>query len=140
MPRSFYILSSELNLGGNPQLRFLQFNLCFENDESKEAQDDVIRVFNSICESITSSSLVVEVYGLPTEWEACSSIQNMLLALSIRVENFCICLSEEHWNERASMEKERMQKLFSRLYEVGVVVEEFLDAEKSVSGYSQTSR
>ena len=135
----FYILFSELNFSGNPQLRFLQFNLRFEDAESREMQDDVIRGFSSICESVTSRSLVVEVYGLPKEWEVCSSIQNTLLALSERVENFCICLSEIHWDERVSMKKGRMQKLFSRLYEVGMVVENFLDDEESVSRYSQTS-
>ena len=127
----------ELNLSGNPQLRLLKFTLCFENDESRELRDDVVRSFNSICESVTSNFLVVEVYGLPKEWEVCSSIQDMLLALSARVESFHFYLSERHWDDEVSVNRESIRELFSKLYEKEVVIEELLYDSQSVSHHFQ---
>ena len=86
----------------------------------RESQDDVIRWFNSICESVTSKSLVVEVRRFTEEVEICDKIQDTLLALYERIETFSVYLKP------GTEEK----GLFSKLYEVGIVVEENIDEDK----------
>ena len=108
------MLSSEIDLRKDPHLRLLQFNLCLHNSEIRKSQDDVIRWFNSICESVTSKSLVVEVCGFTEEVAICNKIQDTLLALYERIETFSVCLPLGTKEEG----------LFSKLYEVGIVVEE----------------
>ena len=110
----FYMLSSEIDLRKNPHLRLLGFNLNLGRSRIRKSQDDVIRWFNSICESVTSKSLVVEVRRFPEEVEICDKIQDTLLALCERIETFSVYL--------APGTKER--GLFSKLYEAGIVVEE----------------
>ena len=113
---SFYMLSSEIDLRKNPHLRLLQFDLRLGRSEIRESQNDVIRWFNSICESVTSKSLVVEVLDFSEEVEICDKIQDTLLALRERIETFSVYLRPEKKN----------QGLFSKLYEVGIVIEEFI--------------
>ena len=89
----FYIFASEIDLSRNLHLRLLQFdlklstefNFDFNIEKMRKSQDDVIRWFNSICESVTSKSLVVEVGNFPTEVEICDKIQDTLLALRERI-------------------------------------------------------
>ena len=107
------MLSSEIDLRKNPHLRLLQ--LYFSG--IKQSQDDVIRWFNSICESVTSKSLVVEVRRFTEEVEICDKIQDTLLALYERIETFSVYLTP------GTKEK----RLFPKLYEVGIVVEEDID-------------
>ena len=116
----FYILSSEIGLRKNPHLRLLQFDLRLYNSEIRKSQDDVIRWFNSICESVTSKSPVVEVRGLNEEVEICDKIQDTLLALYERIETFSVYLTPGTKEEG----------LFSKLYEVGIVVEEDIDEDE----------
>ena len=94
----------------------LQFDLRLENTQNEELQNNVIGWFSSICESITSNSLVVEVCGLPEESQICNKIENVLLALSERIETLSVYLPQG-------------TNLFSRLCRVRVVVE-------STAGYS----
>ena len=110
----FYILSSEIDLRKNPHLRLLQFDLNLNRQEIRESQGDVIRWFNSICESVTSNSLIVEVDTLFMEVAICDKIQDTLLALRERIETFSVYL--------ASGTKE--EGLFPKLYTAGLVVEE----------------
>ena len=110
----FYMLSSEIDLRKNPHLRLLQFSLNLNGQQTKKLQDNVIRWFNSICESVTSKSLVVEVRGFTEEVEICNKIQDTLLALYERTETFSVYLTPGTKEEG----------LFSKLYEVGIVVEE----------------
>ena len=112
----FYILSSEIDLRKNPHLRLLQFDLCLDNSEFRKSQDDMIRWFNSICESVTSKSLVVEVRWFSEKVEICDKIQDTLLALYERIETFSVYL----------IPGTKKQGLFSKLYEVGIVVEEVI--------------
>ena len=99
----FYIIASEtFDLSKNPHLRLLQLdlNLSLEFDldviieEIEKSQDDVIRPFNSICESVTSKSLVVEVLNFSMEVEMCDKIQDTLLALRGRIETFSVYLRQ----------------------------------------------
>ena len=88
-----YMLSSETDLRKNPHLRLLQFDLRFDNSEIKESRDDVIQWLNSICQSVTSESLVVEVRWFPEEVEICDKIQDTLLVLYERIETFSVYLT-----------------------------------------------
>ena len=122
----FYILSSEIDLRKNPHLRLLQFDLNLDFSAVIKSLDDVIRWFNSICESVTSKSLVVEVRDFSEEVEICDKIQDTLLALYERIETFSVYLTP------GTKEK----RLFSQLYEAGIVVQRYLryDTDKQV-GY-----
>ena len=111
------MLSSEIDIRKNPHLRLLQFDLRLHRSEIRKSQDDVIRWFNSICESVTSKSLVVEVRGFTEEVAICNKIQDTLLALYERIETFSVYLTP------GTKEK----RLFSKLYEVGIVIEEDID-------------
>ena len=107
-----YVHASEtFDLSKNPHLRLLQ--LDFNGSE-----DDAIRWFNSICESVTSKSLVVEVLNYSMEIKICDKIQDTLLALRERIETFSVYLTP------GTEEK----GLFSKLYEAGIVIEEHIDA------------
>ena len=111
----FYILPSEtFDLSKNPHLRLLQFDLHLNEEDIRASQGDVIRWFNSICESVTSKSLIVEVGNFFMGVEICDKIQDTLLALCERIETFSVYL--------APGTKEK--GLFSKLYEVGIVIEE----------------
>ena len=88
----FYILSSEIDLRKNPHLRLLQFDFSLWEKKIRDSQDNVIRWFNSICESVTSNSLVVEVRDFSEEVEICDKIQDTLLALHERIETFSVYL------------------------------------------------
>ena len=110
----FYMLSSEIDLRKNPHLRLLQFDFDLDNSEIRKSRDDVIRWFNSICESVTSKSLVVEVRRFTEEVEICDRIQDTLLFLYDRFESFSVYLTPGT----------KENGLFSKLYEVGIVIEE----------------
>ena len=122
----FYMLSSEIDLRRNPHLRLLQFDLNLNDREIRKSQDDVIRWFDSICESVTSKSLVVEVRGFTEEVEICDKIQDTLLALYERIETFSVYLTPGI----------KAQALFSKLYEAEIVIEDYtgLVTDKAV-GY-----
>ena len=139
---SFYILSSEIDLRKNPHLRLLQFDFSFEMENIRDSQDDVIRWFNSICESVTSRSLVVGLYGLSNESETCNKIQEILLALHARIENLSIFISGKRHDGTEGVDLEDVRKLFSRLYEAGIVFEKWLaySGDGAVSGYLLTSK
>ena len=84
----------------------------------------MIRWFSSLCKSVTSKSLVVEVRGFSKEAEICNRIQDILLVLYKRIETLSVHLT------RGTRER----CLFSKLYEEGIVVEEDLwpDKDKQV--------
>ena len=132
----FYILSSEIDLRRNLHLRLLQFDFSLWNKEIRESQDDVIRWFNSICESVTSRSLVVCLYGLSNESEICNNIQDMLLALHTRIDTLSIFLSTRSFYRESKVDMKDVRKLFSRLYEAGIVFEKWLFyfGDEAVSG------
>ena len=127
----FYILSSEIDLRKNPHLLLLQFDLNLDFSAVIKSLDDLIRWFNSICESVTSTSFVVEVLNFPMEVEICDKIQDTLLALRERIETFSVYLTPgtKKWG------------LFSKLYEVGIVIEEDIgyNEDKQVSHSIPTS-
>ena len=137
----FYILASEIDLRKNPHLRLLQFDFYFGVEKIRDSQDDVIRWINSICESVTSRSLVVGLDGLINESEICNKIQDMLLALHTRVETLSIFLSTECFSGQ-NVDLEDVRKLFPRLYEAGIVVEKWLDyfGDETVSDDLLTSK
>ena len=125
------MLSSEIDLRKNPHLRLLQFDLNLDFSTVRKSQDDVIRWFNSICESVTSKSLVVEVRGFTEKEAICNKIQDTLLALYERTETFSVYLTP------GTKEK----GLFSKLHEAGIVVEEdvWYDEDKQVGDCILTS-
>ena len=135
----FYILSSEIDLRKNPHLRLLQFSFSIEQEKIRDSQDDVIQWFNSICESVTSRSLAVRLYGLSNESDISNKIQDVLLALHTRIETLSIFLSTKCFPGQ-KVDLEDVRKLFSRLYEAGVVVEKLLDGDEEVSSYLLTSK
>ena len=137
----FYILSSEVDLSKNPHLQLLQFDFSLWEKKIRDSQDDVIRWFNSICESVTSRSLVVGLFGLSDESEICNKIQDMLLALHTRIGTLSVFLSRDCFYEQDVGSKD-VRKLFSRLYETGIVVEKRLDwyRYEAVSGRFLTSK
>ena len=120
-PHTFYMLASEIDVRKSSHLRLLQFNLNLIFKEIRESQDDVIRWFNSICESVTSKSLVVEV-RVSEKVESCNKIQDTLLALYERIDTFSVYLTPGT----------KRNGLFSKLYELGIVVEEYIDEDKQV--------
>ena len=138
----FYILSSEIDLRKNSHLRLLQFNFSLDEEKIRDSQDDVIRWFNSICESVTSRSLVVSLDGFFNKPEICNKIQEILLALHARIENLSIFISGKDDIGRQVVDLEDMRKLFPRLYEAGIVVEKWLaySGDEAVSGYLLTSK
>ena len=137
----FYILSSEIDLRKSPHLRLLRFNFSFEVEKIRDSQDDVIRWFNSICESVTSRSLVVGLERLVNESEICNKIEDMLLAFHTRIETLSVFLSGSCFYGQ-DLDMEDVRKLFSRLYEKGIVVEKWLDrdGDEAVSGYLLISK
>ena len=102
----------------------------------------MIQWFNSICESVTSRSLVVGLYGLVNESETCNKIQEILLALHARIENLSIFISGKRHDGTEGVDLKDVRKLFSRLYETGIVVEKWLDRDRdeAVSGYLLISK
>ena len=136
----FYILSSEINLCKNPHLQLLQFNFSLWTEMNGDLQDDMIRWINSICESVTSRSLVVELCGLSNESEICHRIEDILLSLHTRIETLSMFISTKCFSGQ-KVDLEDVRKLFSRLYEVGIVVEKWLgwNGNEVVSGYFLTS-
>ena len=137
---SFDILSSEIDLRKNTHLRLLQFDLSLEEVSIRGSQGDVVQWFNSICKSVTSRSLVVCLYGLSNKLKICNKIQDMLLALHARIETLSIFLSGRSFFTGQKVDLEDVRKLFSRLYEEGIVVEKWLDRNEEVSGYVLTSK
>ena len=138
----FYILSSEIDLRKNTHLRLLQFNFSLGKKKIRDTQDDVIQWFNSICESVTSRSLVVGLEGLFNESEICTKIQDVLLALHTRIGTLSIFLSTKCFPREQNVDLKDVRKLFPRLYEAGIVVEKRLywDRDEAVSGYLLTSK
>ena len=88
----FDTLSLEIDLRNCPRLRLLQLNLRLDSQPSRKLQGDVIRWLDSICESVTSNSLVVEVHGFRRNLEICSEIEDMFLALYERVDTLLVYL------------------------------------------------
>ena len=112
-----------MDLRKNPQLRLLRFYFRLNDKEIRESPKDVLRWFNSICESVTSKSLVVEVDGLFNESEICNKIQDILLALHMRIENLSVFLSRECFPSQQNVGPNDLLKLFSKLYVAGIVAE-----------------
>ena len=137
----FYILSSEIDLRKNSHLRLLWFDFSLREKKIRDSQDDVIRWFKSICESVTSRSLVVCLDGLSNEPEICNKIQDILLALHTGIETLSVFLSGSCFYGQ-DLDMEDVRKLFSRLYEKGIVVEKWLDrdGDEAVSGYLLISK
>ena len=100
----------------------------------------MIRWFNSICESVTSRSLIVCLDGLVNESEICNKIQDMFLALHTRIETLSIFVSGKDHLGMQVVDLDDVRKLFSRLYEAGIVVEKWLDRDEEVSGYLLTPK
>ena len=130
------MLSLEIDLRKNPHLRLLRFNFNLLEKKIRDSQDDVIRWFNSICESVTSRSLVVGLDGLPNESEICNKIEAILLALHTRIDTLSIFLSTESFYRASKVDMKDVRKLFSRLYEAGIVFEKWLFyfGDEAVSG------
>ena len=134
----FHVYLLEIDFRKNHHLRLLQVHFGLGKDKSRKSHN-AIRWFGSICESVTSKSLVVQLHGLINESELCDKIQDALLALYGRIETLSIFLSGDHGDFRGKIDLEDLRKLFSRLYEVGIVVEKLLDKDEAVGDYLLTS-
>ena len=136
----FYILCLEIDLRKNSHLRLLQFNFHLEDNGIRDEQNDVIGWFSSICESVTSRSLLVGLTGLFNETDICSKIQDIVLALHTRIETLSIFLSIKSFPRPSNVSLEDVRKLFPRLYEAGIVVEKWLDRDEAVRRYLLTPK
>ena len=134
------VLSSEIDLRRNPNLRVLQLNFHFEDEKTRESQDDLLRWFDSICESVISNSLVMEVPGLSDEPDICNKMQETLLRLHARAVNLYVYLTHENQWGYEFMKIDDMRKLFSRLYDAGIVIEKRLNDNELVSHRFLTSK
>ena len=132
---SFYMFSLEIDLRKDPNLRLLQLKLRLDDKEIGQRQGTVVRWFNSICESVISGSLVVEVVEFTKQVEICNKIQDTIIALNARIETLSVYLFNTDELETKVMEMDDMRKLFPKLYEKGIVIEKRLDREESVSYY-----
>ena len=137
---SFYVLSPGINLRKNPNLRVLQLNFHFEDEKTRESQDDLLRWFDSICESVISRSLIIEFHGLCDEPEICNKMQETLLRLHARAVNLYVYLTHENQWGYEFMKIDDMRKLFSRLYDAGIVIEKRLNDNELVSHRFLTSK
>ena len=136
------MLSSEIDLRKNPHLHSLRFDLGLGNGRNRKLQDNVIRWFNSICESITSKSLIIEVCDPPEGAQICNKIQDTLLALNARIETLSVQLFRSYSDASTTKKKRKkdFRKLFPKLYEKGVVVERHRKGDKLVCSYFLTSK
>ena len=135
----FYMYSSEIDLHKNPRLRLLQLDLNFRERKLIKLRDDAIRWFDSICKSVTSKSLVIEVRDFSEKAKICNKIQDTLLALNARIGTLAICLLDSH-QLRVSSEIDVIRKLFPRLCRKGIVIKRRLSDNESVCGYFFTSK
>ena len=111
-----------------PHLRLLRFSLHIEKETIRTFPEYVIDWCSSIFESVTSNSLVVELAGFPRDVKSCDMIQNSLLSLNARLETFSV------YSPR-TMDIENKERLFSRLYEAGIVVYGFISPAQAVRRY-----
>ena len=125
------MLSAAIDLHRSPHLRLLQFNLHLDDVPNLLKKLNITQWFNSVCESVISTSLVVEVCDSYKDWLACNRIQDTLLALYERMDTFLVYLAPGT----------RERGLFSKLYEAGIVVEESIweDEDKQVGHNILTS-
>ena len=87
----FYMRSSGPNLRNNTRLRLLQVDLnIMHGDERKRKRAEW---FNSVCESVTSKSLVVELRRVSWNEKICNKIQDTILALKARTETLSVYVS-----------------------------------------------
>ena len=133
IPIPFYTLFSGINLRNHPYLQLLQFNLHLGNEEMRKSQDDITQWFNSICESVTSKLLVVEVCEFSNEAEICNKIQDSLLGLNARIETLSVYLPNTNMFRIEVMKMDDVRKLFPKLYAMGIVTEKHLNEDGSVS-------
>ena len=137
--RPFHMLSSEIDLRKNSQLRLLQVDLNLNNEKIRKSPDNVIQWFNSICQNVTSKSLVVEVRDFSEKAEICNKIQDTLLALNARIGSLSVYLLNTD-ARKSAIETGGTRKLFSNLYEKGIVIEKRLGWDESVCCYCLASK
>ena len=65
-------------------------------------------------------------------------MEDMLLALHTRIETLSVFLSRDCFY-RQDVDLEDVRKLFSRLYEAGIIIEKQVNGPEEVSGYHLTS-
>ena len=115
------MFSSEIDLRSHSHLRLLQFNLYLESEKVGKLRDDVICWFTSICESVMSKSLVVEVRGFSEKVEIYNKIEDTLLAMHERIGGFSVYFTPQT----------KAQGLFSKLYKAGIVVEDYITVNEN---------
>ena len=127
----FYMLSPDIDLRKNSNLRLLALSFICDHIHYETLDLVLTPWFDSLCESVTSNSLAVEVYGLPNEPKIWNKIQETLLALCARIGTLSIYIQERHLQEQV-VDPEGSRRLFSRLYETGIVVEQALSPAEEV--------
>ena len=128
-----HIMFSEIDLRNHPHLRMLRLHLNLEDVGSVEMQNGVIRWFTVICESVTSKSLVFQVHNFSMEADICNKIQDSLIALNSRIETLSVYLSDRNRFWTGMTRVGGILTLFSRLDQMGIVVEKYLNDDESVS-------
>ena len=78
--------------------------------------------------------------GLSNEPEISNRIQNIILALRARIETVTVLLSGKDTLGRQVVDLEDVRKMFSKLYEAGIVIEKCLDNGEAVSHQFLTSK
>lgn len=123
--------TTEIDLRKNPHLRLLQVDLDLE-DEDIISWSDETQWLDSLCECVASRSLVIEVRGFSKETELCNKIQDSLLALNERIDTLSVYLFNTNILAKEVMKMSDIRELFSRLYEMDIVIEKFLSDDESV--------
>ena len=98
-----------------PYLRLFDIYLGFSRSQDTGVDTrDVIPWLRSVCQSLVSPSLKIQLFELPEDSELCAEIEGMLLALNTTAMSLDIYLDVYH-DERFT--------LFPKLYEAGIVTE-----------------
>ena len=85
-------------------------------------EDGVIRWFKSICDSVTSKSLSIEVHGFDGS-DTWLVVQDTLVALNARIGTLLVYLSSNLVRPRGGkLTKKNIRRLLPRLYKAGIKV------------------
>ena len=110
-----------VDLHRHQKLESLQFYLGLgEEDSRDEEREAVVKWFKSVCETVTSQSLKIEVSGLPHQWYSCSEIEEVLLALSKKVKELHVRVDEEFYYA---------EEIFPKLHRDGILMVENRDTD-----------
>ena len=99
----------------------LQCSLHLQDNEDSVLEDATVQWFRSLCESVASEKITIQVEGFPKGVDGCRTIEDTLLSLNAHgklTENRPIYLDE--W-------RVDRETLFPRLYGLGIVTQNYIE-------------